>query len=224
MSGGPVVRAEGLELRYGKLRAVTGLTVEIPRGVALLIGPNGSGKTTLIRAIAGLLKPSRGRLEVLGLDPYEELGRLAGRIMYLPEYDPYPLTVSVGHVVEVLSQAYGSSAVEEAVDLLGLRGSLGKAVGELSHGMRRRLSLVEALASGRELILLDEPYRGLDKASRQVVSRALEALAERGASMIIASHVVPKMPIDYVVIMENGRLVYSGEPDMDRVVCTVVEC
>ena len=222
--GDPVVFSEGLALGYGGITAVKDATFAAYRGRNLVIGPNGSGKTTLLKAMAGLLKPLKGTIRVLGLNPYRDLGRLVSRLLYVPEGDPYPDNVMVSDVVSAMEELYGSSEAREAVELLGLERFIGKRVKELSQGMRRRLVLAEAIASRRELLLLDEPYRGLDKGSRGLVSEALEELASKGSTLIMTSHIMPRFDVDHVIVVEDGSVTYAGAPDKERILCIVIEC
>ncbi len=220
----PVVVAEKVSIAYGKSIAVVDASFVLPRGVSLIIGPNGSGKTTVLKAIAGLLKPVKGRLRVLGVDPYKHISLIARRAVYVPEGDPYPPSIRVDDLVERVSKAYGSTVVEKYLELLGLERYTGRRAGELSYGTRRRLLLLEALSLPRELILLDEPYKGLDKDNRRIVSQALAEKAGEGVSVVMASHIMPRLGIDYVVVMEDGRTTYTGEPRKEEIICTVIEC
>ena len=220
-----VVRARGLYAGYGRITAIRGVTLSIPKGPTLIVGPNGSGKSTLLKVIAGVLRPARGEVRVLGLDPYKDLGRLSPRIMLVSEADTIPYTSPVSSVSRSFKEIYNPDLIDQGMELLELKKHLDKRVGSLSQGLRRRLSLLEALASQRELILLDEPYRGLDRHSRSLVSKALEEIASR-SSIIITSHIAPQVDFKTLIVMEDGKIVYHGPPErVDSLgCCMVVNC
>jgi heme exporter protein A len=178
-----VVRARGLEKRYGDKRVLRGVDFDVPRGGFLLVtGPNGSGKTTLLRLVAGLLAPTGGELEVdvergslgfLGHEPlvYRELTALEnlelyGRLYHVPERRE-----RIGMLLE----------------RFGLWDARGERAGSFSRGMLQRLALCRALLHEPELLLLDEPFSSLDSDGAALVDRELAALAgER--TFLVATH------------------------------------
>ncbi len=205
----PVAKVEGLTVRFRYNVALDNLSLEIKRGRILLLGSNGSGKTTLMRVISGLLRPTTGRVEVLGLDPFRESGELYSRILYTRDVEDLPYMLKVSTLVEMLSDVYGAKRVDKAVKILRLGDHLFKRVGELSKGLRRRVSMIEPLASQRELILMDEPFSGLDADSRIIIAKALSKLS-KDTSLIIASHIPLNMGIDQMIVLEGGKLSYNG--------------
>lgn len=209
VSDEPVVSVRDLTVRFRYNVALDNLSLEIKRGRILLLGSNGSGKTTLMRVLSGLLRPTTGKVKVLGLDPFKESGRLYSRMLYVRDVEDLPYMMRVSTVVELLSDVYGSGKVRKAVKTLGLEEHLFKRIGELSKGLRRRVSMIEPLASGRELILMDEPFSGLDADSRVIIAKALSNLPEE-TTLVIASHIPLNMGIDQMVVLEGGKLSYNG--------------
>jgi heme exporter protein A len=178
-----VVRARGLEKRYGDKRVLRGVDLDVPRGGFLLVtGPNGSGKTTLLRLVAGLLAPTGGELEVavergrvgfLGHEPlvYRELTALENLDLYGRLYRVPERRERIGMLLE----------------RFGLWDARGERAGSFSRGMLQRLALCRALLHEPELLLLDEPYSGLDADGGALLDRELAGLAgER--TFLVATH------------------------------------
>ena len=207
MAGGVLFRVEGLLVSYRGQVALEVDELEVPAGKVLVVGPNGSGKTTLVRALLGLVRPRRGRVALLGLDPFRDARLLYRRVTFIRDVDELPGGLRLGTLVKVLSDSYGADEVRRAVRLLELDEHLGKRLRELSRGLRRRASILVAAASNRDLIIIDEPFSGVDSKSRRVISRILDG---KDSNMIIISHVPPAMRFDYLVFLEGGSVAYSG--------------
>ncbi len=213
----PALRVEGLRRRYGRIVALDGLDLEVPRGsVCGLIGPNGAGKTTAFGIIAGLVRADEGRVDVLGRGPYDpQLD--PGRVGLLPQDCALPPDLPVRLLLQGYAWLQGMSrrdaarAADEALDEVALADRAGHKVGQLSHGMKRRVALAQALLGRPELILLDEPTNGLDPDLVVMVRRLLRARAPE-ATLLISSHVLHELEAtcDHVIIMERGRCVASG--------------
>ncbi len=199
-----------ISVRYGKVLALDNVSARIPASaLTVLLGVNGSGKTTLLRLIAGLVKPSKGVVRVLGYDPYREFKKIVRLVFYMHEADTIPKNLRVADVLEEFEKLYGQR-VWDLADALGLKDKLWKRVYELSQGYRMRLHILEALASQRKIILLDEPFRGLDYKSRIFVSSIINEFSRKGLTIIVATHVLAKLEPSHVIVLEDGRLVYEG--------------
>ncbi|MDV3103279.1 ABC transporter ATP-binding protein [Thermococcus waiotapuensis] len=209
-----VVRTSNLTVKFRYNVALDNLNLEINRGRTLLLGSNGSGKTTLMRVLSGLRRPTEGSVEVLGLDPFKEPSELYSRVLYVRDIEDLPYMMRVSTVVELLSDVYGSDRVEKAVKTLGLEEHLFKRIGELSKGLRRRVSMIEPLSSKAELIMMDEPLSGLDAESRVIIAKALSNFPNN-ISLIIASHIPLGLGIDQMVVLEGGKLTYDGPYNVD---------
>ncbi|WP_297490800.1 ATP-binding cassette domain-containing protein [Thermococcus sp.] len=208
-SGEAVAKVRDLTVKFRYNVALDNLSLEVGKGRTLLLGSNGSGKTTLMRVLSGLHRPTEGSVEVLGLDPFKEPSKLYPRMLYVRDVEDLPYMLRVSTVVELLSDVYGAGRVERALKTLGLEEHLFKRVGELSKGLRRRVAMVEPLSSNAELIMMDEPFSGLDADSRIIIARALSRLS-RETSLIIASHIPLNLGIDQMVVLEGGKLTYNG--------------
>ena len=196
-----------LEARFGKLVALQIDELMVPKGRVLIIGPNGSGKTTLIKVLLGLMRPKRGHVRILGIDPLKEAEKLYRRLTYVRDRDELPENLRVKTLLEILAESYGSEQVNWVAEQLGLLEHINKRLGELSRGMRRRASLLIATASNRDLIVIDEPFSGLDAMGRQTIS---EILDKKEADMIIISHIPLRMKFDHLILIDSARVTYHG--------------
>ena len=168
----PIIVLEGLEKRYGSIRALEGLTLELQPGPIGLLGPNGAGKSTLIKLLLGQLEPSGGRARIAGYDPTRRSERLALRrfIGYMPESDCLIPRMNGVEIVTTLGRLTGLTArdsitrAHEVLDYVGLDEERYRGLDEYSTGMKQRLKLAQALVHDPELLLLDEPTNGLDSA------------------------------------------------------------
>jgi ABC-2 type transport system ATP-binding protein len=200
-----------------KARAVDGVDFEIRRGEVFgLLGPNGSGKSTTIKILLGLLYQTSGYVEVLGRSPRDIVTK--ERIGYLPEesYLYRYLTAEetlnfYGHVF-ALSPDDRRLRTEQLLEMVGLKGTGTRRVGEFSKGMQRRLGLAQALINDPELIILDEPTAGLDPVGCREVKDVIQALARRGKTVILSSHLLADVEdvCDRVVIYYGGKIQSSG--------------
>jgi len=196
-----------LEASYGKLVALRIDELMVPKGRVLIIGPNGSGKTTLIKVLLGLMRPKRGHVRILGIDPIKDAENLYRRLTYVRDKDELPENLRVKTLLDILAESYGSEQVKWVAEQLGLLEHINKRLGELSRGMRRRASLLIATASNRDLIVIDEPFSGLDATGRQTVS---EILDKKEADMIIISHIPLRMRFDHLILIDSAKVTYHG--------------
>jgi ABC-2 type transport system ATP-binding protein len=224
-----VIIARELVKRYGKVVALNGLNLAIPRGsICAVIGPNGSGKTTAFGLLAGLLEPDGGSIELFGEGPFEPT-RHAGRLGLMPQDSspsPYAtLRQSLRYYGELqgLSRAVARQQADHWLARVHLADRGNSKQGQLSHGMRRRFSLAQAFLGDPELVLLDEPTAGLDP---ELVAEMRSLFAERRgqATLLISSHVLSELEdlCDYAVFIEAGRLVRQGTMQSVREADTLV--
>jgi ABC-2 type transport system ATP-binding protein len=215
-----LIRTEGLTKRFPRVTALDGLSVSIGTGVIGLVGANGAGKSTLIKILLGLLAPTSGRAEVLGMDVGTQGTVLRGRVGYMPEHDCLPPDVSATELVVHLARMSGlppSAARERTADTLrhvGLYEERYRPVGGYSTGMKQRVKLAQALVHDPKLIFLDEPTNGLDPAGRDDMLALIRRIGtDFGISVLVASHLLGELErvCDHVVIIDGGRLLRSSE-------------
>ena len=178
-----MIRARGLEKRYGGKRVLRDVDLDVDRGdVAVVTGPNGSGKTTLLRVVAGLLAPTRGELEV-GVER-GRLGFLAHEPLVYRELTAVENLDLFGRLYRVLERRERIGMLLERFGLWDVRG---ERVGAYSRGMQQRLALCRTLLHEPELLLLDEPYNALDAEGAELLDRELRELAA-SRTLVVATH------------------------------------
>ena len=196
-SARPALRLDSLGVAYGHRSVLAGVTGEVaPGGSLALIGPNGAGKSTLIKAILGLVDAVAGTIEVLGTTP----ARARGRVAYVPQVDTLDSEFPVTVAQVVLMGRYrrigwvrrpgraDRSVADEALARVGLAGRAGDRFGILSGGQRQRVLLARALAQQPELLLLDEPFNGVDTTTTEVLLDVLAEQRQKGVAVVMATH------------------------------------
>ncbi len=190
-----VVRVESLVKRYGDGGEVGPVSLTVRRGdVYGFVGPNGSGKTTTIRAMLGLLRPTSGKVEVFGMDPWRESKRINSMLGYSPELPSFPSFLTARQVLEITGRLKGLSGsdlrreVGRVLDLTGLVNHADRKVGNFSKGMVQRLSIAQALIGDPELLVLDEPMLGVDPVGRVQIREILLDAWRRGTTILFSSH------------------------------------
>ena len=217
-----MISTSGLTKFYDTHPAVREVSLFVPAGeTCALVGPNGAGKTTLLKMLAGLLRPTSGRIEVAGVEVGAEPKRLHRIVGYVP--DTYGLydDLSVRHFLEYFARAHEVAAeglgkkLDGVLDLTKLAGKRDAQVGTLSRGMRQRLVIAKTLLHAPKVLLLDEPASGLDPHARIELRDLIRQLAGLGTTLFVSSHILTELA-DFstsVVIMERGRVARSGRID-----------
>ena len=196
-SAEPALRLQGLSVAYGREPVLEGVTGSVAAGGSLaLIGPNGAGKSTLIRSILGLVPTVAGTVEVLGTTPE----RARGRVAYVPQADTLDPQFPVDALQVVLMGRYrrvgwlrrpgrrDREAARTALARVGLADRAGDRFGTLSGGQRQRVLLARAMAQEARLLLLDEPFNGVDATTTDVVLDVLAELRADGVALVMATH------------------------------------
>jgi len=219
-----------------KARAVDNVDFEVRRGEVFgLLGPNGSGKSTTVKLLLGLLNPTKGHIEVFGHSPRHV--QTKSRIGYLPEesylyrYLDSRETLNFFGNLFHLDKNDRDSRAEQLLDMVGLSKTQTRAVGEFSKGMQRRIGLAQALINDPDLVILDEPTAGLDPIGCREVKDLILALARRGKTVILSSHLLSDVEdvCDRVVIYYGGKIQANGtlkellaKPDSLRITTPVL--
>lgn len=219
--GDLLLRLDGLTKRYDAVTALDDLSVDVPRGRVGLVGANGAGKTTTFRLLLGLAHPTKGRVEVCGIDVAEDPIAVRSRLGYMPEHDCLPLDQSASDVVATFGELSGLPAraarqrASDILELVGLDEARFRPIGGFSTGMRQRTKLAQALVGDPELVLLDEPTAGLDPLGREEMLALIARLGTFGISVLMATHLLDDVQqvCDHVVMIDGGRLVESGPTD-----------
>lgn len=219
-----------------KARAVDRVDFEVRRGEVFgLLGPNGSGKSTTVKLILGLLYPTKGHIEVFGHSPRHVATK--SRIGYLPEESYLYRYLNSRETLDFFGNLFRlpkgdrASRTEQLLEMVGLSQTQMRAVGEFSKGMQRRIGLAQALINDPDLVILDEPTSGLDPIGCREVKDLIIALARRGKTVILSSHLLADVEdvCDRVVIYYGGRVQAMGTlkellatPDVIRITSPVL--
>ena len=209
------MRAQGIHVRLGREPVLRGVDLELAPGtVTVLLGPNGAGKTTFLRTVLGSLRPEAGTLSVLGLDPLREPRRVRERVAFVPAVPDAPGWMSVAELARFVRAHHPRwSEACLAGMLTALDVPLDAPLARLSRGQAMKATLALALAPDPELVLLDEPFSGLDPLAREGFLRLLVAeLAEREATALVATHDldVAARLADHVAVLQEGRVAARG--------------
>ena len=199
--------------------AVDQLNMSVGKGeIYGFIGPNGAGKTTAIKMLVGLMSPTSGSAKVCGFDIEKEGDRVRGRIGYMPEAPAFYPRIPVEEVLSYYSKLYSINSAEISrrihgvLSIVGLTKERRKLCGRLSFGMKKRLSLAQALLNEPSLLILDEPTGGLDPAGKRDFRGLLKKLSRNGITIFMSSHLLQEVQkiCTHVGIINHGRLVTSG--------------
>lgn len=214
----PMIKTNDLTKTFGDVTAVDHVNFTVEHGsIHGFVGPNGAGKTTAMKMLVGHLTPSAGKVQIDGhsagsIKAKEKLG-------YSPQEPAFYETMSGRAYLEYLGRVAGveqpQSRATELLDWLDLTDDAEKHIGGYSGGMKRRLSLAQAMVHRPELLILDEPTAGLDPSGRRTIIESLKDLTDRGLTVFVSSHVLAELEqfIDTVSILIDGELIETGTID-----------
>jgi ABC-2 type transport system ATP-binding protein len=220
------VELEELSIRYGDVVAVDRLTLEVPAGrVVGMLGGNGAGKSSTLRAIGGVNAHSSGRLTVGGFDMSTPDGADAARALvgYCPDIGGLISQATPKEHVDLVASlrgTRGASAADGLIERFGLSEVRDRPAGTFSHGMQRRLSVMLAVLTAREVLVLDEPFDGVDPMGVQVTVSAIRESAQQGMAVLVSTHLQQLLTTasDEIAVLVKGHLVarapaaeFSGE-------------
>jgi ABC-2 type transport system ATP-binding protein len=215
----PAIETFDLVRRFGDFTAVDRINLRVARGAFFgFLGPNGAGKSTTIKMLTGLLAPTAGRVNVLGLDIAASPLEVKRRIGVVPEDLNLFERLTGAEMLAFTGRMYGLGREDirtrsrELLELMDLNGEPRKLVVEYSHGMKKKLALACALIHRPEILFLDEPFEGVDAIASRTLKDLLSRLTARGLTVFLTSHVleiVERLCTDIAIISE-GRLVASG--------------
>jgi ABC-2 type transport system ATP-binding protein len=212
----PAIHATDLVKTFGETTALDGIDLVIPPGAVYgFIGPNGAGKTTTLRILVGLLNPTRGRVEVLGMDVREDRLRVQAKVGFLPgEVRLYGEATGRDNL-DLLAAVHTLPPVRQA-DLLERfelpPSVLKRPVKSFSHGMQQKLGIVAALQHDPPLLILDEPTEGLDPLMQAVFVDLLEEEAHRGKTVLLSSHALSEVErtCERMAMVRSGKIIFEG--------------
>ena len=223
------LEVSGVDVRYGDVVALDAATLRLEQGrVCGLVGTNGAGKSTLMKAVLGLVRPSAGTVRLLGRTPAQ--ARRDRLVSYVPQAEDvdWSFPVSVRDVVTTGRQAHmrvlrrpgraDREAVADALDRVGLLDLADRQVGRLSGGQRKRVFVARGIAQDASLLLLDEPFAGVDRASQDTLSALLRELAREGRTVLVSTHDLAALPslCDEAVVLARRVLAHGPPRDVLR--------
>jgi ABC-2 type transport system ATP-binding protein len=214
-----MIQLTDLAKTYGRFTAVAGITLEIPRGTLYgLLGPNGAGKTTTMRMIAGILRPTSGRVTVAGYDVVRQPMEAKQRLGFIPDRPFVYDKLTGAEFLRFVAGLYGQSGPEvegrmdELLDLFELAPWKDELTESYSHGMRQKLIISSALVHRPEVIVVDEPMVGLDPKSARLLRNIFRHFVDRGGTVLMSTHTleIAEVMCDQIGIVFGGQLVAAG--------------
>ena len=215
------IAVRNLVKHYGTQKAVDDISFDVKTGEILgFLGPNGAGKTTTMKIITCYMPPSSGRVEVDGLDIFENSLEVRRKIGYLPEMNPLYHDMNVLDYLEYSAQLHGlrgsaaNHRIKEMVHVCGLEGVRHKDIGEMSKGYRQRVGLAQAMIHEPDVLILDEPTSGLDPNQIVEIRNLIKQLG-RAKTVILSTHILSEVQAtcNRVIIINEGRIVADGSPE-----------
>jgi len=212
-----VMEAESLSKWYGEVNGLNNFTATIEGGITGLVGPNGAGKTTLIRLLTGMLRKGKGELRVLGEDPFNNPS-LSSKLGYCPDHENLYFKMRPKEFLYYLARLNGFSSEEcrertkRCLSDVGLSG-VDRPLGTFSKGMKQRIKIAQALLNDPEILILDEPFTGVDPVVRANLFGIISDLASSGIDVIISSHILYDIErlASEVLLMNDGKMLLSGK-------------
>lgn len=213
-----IINFENVTKAYGKQKALDTINLSIPAGQVIgVLGPNGAGKSTLFKTIVGLAKPNSGHITVLGNTPSWKTNE---QIAYLPDrgrwYEFHTIGQAINYSATVLPH-FNKNRADQLIQLMGLNTDMN--VKDLSKGQEARLLLILCLARDVQLVLLDEPFSGIDLISREkIIQGIIESLTERKQTILISTHEIHEAEslFDQVIFIDQGQVVLTGDVETLR--------
>lgn len=221
------IQVEDVTVHYGQVLALDGATVTLEAGrVCGLVGMNGSGKSTLFKTIMGAVSPDRGTVRVGGTSPAR--ARRSGVLGYVPQSEDVDWSFPLSVYDVVLTGRYGHmgftrrprradhEAVEDALRRVGLTDHADRQIGQLSGGQKKRAFVARGIAQEATILLLDEPFAGVDKRSEKTISRLLRELASDGATILVSTHDLQSLPdlADEAILFLRKVLLHGRPADV----------
>src|SRR5450432_2453724 len=213
------IRTENLTRRFGNLLAVDGMDLEVTAGQFFgFLGPNGAGKSTTIKMLTGLLAPTSGRVELLGIDFAAHPVEVKRQIGVVPEGMGLFERLTGADYLRFVGRMYGldqkttEQRGEELLDFMQLADRPKTMIADYSHGMQKKLALAAAVIHGPRILFLDEPFEGVDALAAGALKALLGRMTERGVTIFLTSHVleIVERLCSHVAIIHKGRLVAQG--------------
>jgi ABC-2 type transport system ATP-binding protein len=220
-----MLHCRAVNKRFGEFVALDDISFDLPGGICALLGPNGAGKSTLLKILTGLLAPDRGEVLIAGCDVAKEPLRVKRMIGVLPEDLGVFDSLTIEEHLELCGPIYGLSRQDTQeragalLRILGLEKGRHTYLDQCSHGMRKKTALAMALLHNPRVLLLDEPFEGIDPVSSVTIRDLLIAVSGRGIAVFLTSHALAMIPqlATQVMMIRGGRIVFhAAAAELDR--------
>jgi ABC-2 type transport system ATP-binding protein len=213
----PVVMFNQVSKTYGRINALSGVSLGISGGVTGILGTNGAGKSTLFKLMMGKLKPSSGDVKLFGTDPWKNSAPYS-RVGFVSEGEKlYDWMTALDFIVTFarlhgMTRDEARTEAERVLEFLSLSDVMHKKIGQFSKGMRQRVKIAHALVNDPELIILDEPLQGCDPLARTTIMNVIKELGRLGRTVLVSSHILHEIEriTEQIVILHHGRVLALG--------------
>jgi ABC-2 type transport system ATP-binding protein len=215
-----MIHCQHLTKRFGDFLAIDDVSFDVLSGICVLAGPNGAGKSTLLKLLTGLLAPDKGSVQIAGLDIAKDALALKRIIGVVPEDLGLFDSLTVKEHLELCGPIYGLTAkqtgerTESLIQVLSLEQGRDTFLDRCSHGMRKKTAFAMALLHNPRVLLLDEPFEGLDPVSSRTMQKLLTSVSGRGATIFLTSHtpsIIERLATQ-ILLIRGGRIVWSSPP------------
>ena len=213
----PVVYFQNVSKSYGRIHALSNITLGLSGGVTGILGMNGAGKSTLFKLLMGKLRPSAGEVKLFGMNPWKNPAPYA-KVGFVPEHEKMHDWMTALEFVSTFARLHGMTRKEaeseamRVLDFVGLSDVVNKEIGRFSKGMRQRTKIAHAVVNNPELIILDEPLQGCDPLARTTIMNVIRELGKLGRTVLVSSHILNEIEriTEQIVILHQGKLVALG--------------
>lgn len=212
-----IIELKSVSKFYGEVMGLNDVSINFRKGMTGLLGPNGAGKSTMMKMVTGQIMPSKGRVRVLGLSPWDN-PILNQKIGYCPEQDSFFKNMTGLKFVSFLARMNGRSRsradgmAKVAIEKVNMMKDMDRPISQYSKGMRQRIKIAQSLVHDPELLILDEPLAGTDPIGRKRIIDILFDLQKEGRHILISSHVLHEVErlTETIVLIDRGKLVAEG--------------
>ena len=214
----PAIQIQAVTKRFGPFTALHGVDAEVPSGGALcLLGPNGAGKTTLMRLIAALSRPTSGKILIEGIDLSKQAEQIRRRLGVISHQTMLYDDLTARENLRFYGDLYGVDHVDDRIDHVledvGLAGRDGDRFRTFSRGMKQRLTIARAVLHEPSILLLDEPFTGLDTAARDMLASHISGFRSEGRTIVLVTHDLTQALTlaDEFILLSRGRVIRQGK-------------
>ncbi len=209
---------EGVSRWYGQVMGLNDVSCTFPRGITALLGPNGAGKSTMMKLITGQLRPSTGRVTVLGEAPFAN-PKVFRKLGYCPESESAYDDMTGREFVTMCAHLAGMDGklirgrVSEVIDQVGMSQNADRKIGGYSKGMRQRIKISQGIVHNPDVLILDEPLNGLDPVGRREITGLMQTLSAEGKCIVVSSHILYEVEqmTTHILMLHKGRLQAQGD-------------